>query len=141
MNILFDGECSACNERIRQSVTGEPFLPFKNIKLCSSCYEGIISEIYGMAGAGDGGMIHLIFQYCLQSSKNRKRRKTISNYKKVFKDLLQKYKFTCVHCNENEEKKLTIDHIHPVSKGGSDDFDNLQILCKPCNSRKGNRVG
>ncbi|RKN56241.1 HNH endonuclease [Micromonospora costi] len=34
---------------------------------------------------------------------------------------------------------LTVDHVHPWSKGGTDDLDNLQLLCRPCNSRKGAR--
>lgn len=43
----------------------------------------------------------------------------------------------CAHCGE--EDNLSIDHIRPISKGGSDDLDNLQILCRSCNSRKGDR--
>ena len=34
-------------------------------------------------------------------------------------------------------KNLTIDHIVPVSKGGQDHLDNLQLLCGYCNSSKG----
>lgn len=34
------------------------------------------------------------------------------------------------------EKQLTIDHIRPVSRGGTDDLFNLQVLCRNCNSRK-----
>lgn len=44
----------------------------------------------------------------------------------------------CVQCGSVED--LTLDHIYPWSLGGSDNEDNLQTLCKPCNSSKGARV-
>lgn len=40
----------------------------------------------------------------------------------------------CVQCGSPED--LAVDHIYPWSRGGSDDEDNLQALCQPCNSRK-----
>lgn len=43
----------------------------------------------------------------------------------------------CQHCGATDN--LTIDHIHPVSRGGSDDMDNLQVLCAWCNTSKGAR--
>lgn len=33
---------------------------------------------------------------------------------------------------------MTKDHIIPASRGGTDSKDNLQIMCSPCNSFKGN---
>lgn len=35
---------------------------------------------------------------------------------------------------------LEVDHIVPRSRGGTDDLDNLQTLCRTCNRRKGNRL-
>lgn len=46
--------------------------------------------------------------------------------------------FTCLHCGTGEA--LSLDHVYPHSLGGTDDMDNLQTLCRPCNSRKGVRV-
>ena len=36
-------------------------------------------------------------------------------------------------------RNLTMDHIVPSSKGGTDTDDNLQLLCGACNSKKGDR--
>ena len=35
-----------------------------------------------------------------------------------------------------EQGLLHLDHIQPYSRGGSDDLDNLQAMCQPCNLSK-----
>ncbi len=51
--------------------------------------------------------------------------------------LLEKWGRKCAYCGA-ENVPLTIDHIHPRSKGGSNRVSNLTLSCFPCNQRKGN---
>jgi 5-methylcytosine-specific restriction endonuclease McrA len=43
----------------------------------------------------------------------------------------------CNHCSTCIREKYHIDHNIPLSRGGSNKRENLQLLCPPCNLRKG----
>ena len=45
--------------------------------------------------------------------------------------------YRCVTCGDWHD--LSADHIVPESKGGPTTFENLQTMCRSCNSRKGAR--
>lgn len=53
---------------------------------------------------------------------------------KEWKDLKDKFNNKCAGCGL--EKKLTVDHIKPLSNGGSNYITNIQPLCLICNSTK-----
>ena len=44
----------------------------------------------------------------------------------------------CVYCDAVED--LTLDHVVPLSRGGSNEVGNLVTACRTCNSSKGARV-
>ena len=48
--------------------------------------------------------------------------------------LCEKYGNRCLACGQVVE--LTEDHIMPLVRGGTDSIDNIQPLCRVCNSRK-----
>ena len=49
--------------------------------------------------------------------------------------------YICKYCGRTEGNGLflCIDHIFPISLGGTSDLDNLQTLCNKCNQRKSNK--
>lgn len=51
--------------------------------------------------------------------------------------LIRRDGYKCAHHHCTSQDDLTIDHIMPVSKGGTDDLDNLRFLCRQHNSEKG----
>ncbi len=50
--------------------------------------------------------------------------------------LCRKYGNKCLACGSSE---ITVDHVVPLSKGGTNCIDNLQPLCSSCNSSKGTK--
>lgn len=54
------------------------------------------------------------------------------------KRVFERDAYRCVTCSGYHE--LTCDHVTPESKGGPTTFENLQTMCKSCNSRKGTQA-
>lgn len=52
--------------------------------------------------------------------------------------VMQRDGYACSECESPDE--LTLDHIWPYSRGGTDEPSNLRVLCRSCNSTKGARV-
>ena len=46
------------------------------------------------------------------------------------------YGFCCVYCSK-KQRRLTQDHIVPLSKGGGHTYSNVVPACRSCNSKKG----
>ena len=56
---------------------------------------------------------------------------TATEWRKV----MQRDGWKCLRCGEL--RNLSKDHVVPISRGGSNSADNLQTLCRSCNSWKG----
>lgn len=49
-----------------------------------------------------------------------------------------RYGNRCLACGG--QKKLTVDHVIPLSQGGTNDIGNIQPLCFSCNASKGTKT-
>ena len=73
----------------------------------------------------------------LEKKRNEPRRMAcrFTAMPEVKKYVYGKYGNRCLCCGSYE--KISLDHVIPISKGGKDEIENLQPLCKSCNSKKG----
>lgn len=79
---------------------------------------------------------HVAHEGVLWRRGNPVQRRTIPV--KVRAAVLKRDNYECVECGSPDE--LTLDHIWPYSKGGTDEPSNLRVLCRSCNSTKGART-
>lgn len=58
-----------------------------------------------------------------------------------FYQLCSRLDWCCSYCNSKlDNRTVTEDHIIPLSKGGSDDIENIAPACRYCNTQKGART-
>lgn len=55
------------------------------------------------------------------------------------KNIFIRDNYSCMYCGL-KPKRLTIDHIIPVSRGGKTNFENCVAACQLCNNKKGRRT-
>ena len=54
------------------------------------------------------------------------------------RSIKEKWNYECAYCGS--EENLTLDHITPTSKGGSDRVTNILCACHSCNHSKGHQM-
>ena len=79
-----------------------------------------------------------IYPYLLDRDERHLKLRSFS--KKIKREVFEAQKGVCRHCGETFRfEEMEGDHIDPWSEGGQTTADNCQMLCKPCNRRKGAR--
>lgn len=102
--------CDICKKLAKTSAIIE------NKRFCHSCYKILRKEHYdslrlGLRDKSKNYLSDEQIKYLINRDKN------------------------CVYCNNNNNK-LTFDHIVPISKGGKSELNNLVMACKKCNLSK-----
>lgn len=67
---------------------------------------------------------------------------TIQTIQRVYEDNIKKYgTLTCIYCLKLIKfGQDTLEHKQPLSRGGTNLYENLAIACKYCNTSKGNKT-
>lgn len=105
----------------------EHSVPFADIKILTENFESVN---YTKSKIGNESA----------KSKNAKRKaKRIAFTKSIRRQVYDKCGGSCGICGKPVDyDTFTIDHITPLSRGGTNDIENLQVACKECNMIKGN---
>lgn len=123
------------------------------IRRCIECgYEFNMSDIKYK------GKINLCSDECSRKHANRLKdknnRQRARRYGGVYQTInktkvFEKYKWRCAVCGRKTPKSLIgsindnapeLDHIIPLSKGGSHTYSNVQCLCRSCNGLKSDKI-
>lgn len=92
-------------------------------------------------GDGDAGLLSSILKEVLfgppiPEGQKPYRKKKIDGRLRI--KVFERDAYRCVKCGSWED--LCADHIYPESLGGESTMENLQTLCRPCNTSKGAKV-
>lgn len=116
---------------------------------CAYCGKSIYKNFYSCR-CGETGSYHLNnwnhdiekeWERSRQKAKSstRKQREKSAGAKYTKTDILklQKIHNNCCYFCGKESKKLSVDHLVPISRNGKNSKDNLVLACLSCNSAKG----
>ena len=116
-------ECLMCDNEV------DPMEFYKGMPLCWVCVDYVINvNSYLRSGEFDSWE-----KQKRQTPKYTKKKITHELKKQVF----ERDEYRCKHCGTHLD--LSADHIKPESWGGETTLENLQTLCRSCNSKKNNR--
>lgn len=78
---------------------------------------------------------------CLEKTRNyrAKKRNAVGSFTgDEWKHLVAEFNGKCAACGT--QTKLEADHMLPLSRGGTNTIDNIQPLCRQCNTRKATKT-
>jgi len=83
-----------------------------------------------------GGFVYLTPEAAMANLQALQRREAVKQWRQSIKEA---FGCKCAYCGVKSEQ-LTLDHIHPKTKGGEDLATNIVPACQRCNHRKGDQT-
>jgi 5-methylcytosine-specific restriction endonuclease McrA len=142
----------ATRDDIKSMAERSKSMPVKYLTVGDRNYWRYDSRWFTDSDGHDGDEVRsLVIAYDLRNEKKLSEAKTVAAAKRlpdgslresipgaVRHSVWERDGGACRSCGNKSE--LQYDHLIPVSMGGANTVDNLQILCGPCNRRKGASV-
>lgn len=134
---------SLYNKEIREKMSNikkEQYLsgltPWNRGKIMTKEYRDMISKtLIGKTGAESRNWKGGLSYFTVRAT--RKRENGGSHTSAQWETLKAQYNWTCPCCKIKEPIiKLVKDHVVPLAKGGSENIENIQPLCRSCNAKK-----
>lgn len=104
---------------------------------CPACLQRRAAELQEWVRVHGDGPLYTYTGPRPRTDLERRRARAATATKQHRSTVFDRDGHRCRLCGSTDN--LVLDHIVPISKGGSDDIGNLQTLCWSCNSRKGAR--
>jgi 5-methylcytosine-specific restriction endonuclease McrA len=142
--------CAYCNSGF--TVKPSKLNKNKRVFCCRECYYKFVSEKMAFTernsykGVRKDGQTKQVYHrnYCkrhpkrishLKASRYAREKGAVGNHSlEEWENMKIEFDNKCAFCRK--QKDLTKDHIIPLSEGGTDYIDNIQPLCRNCNSKK-----
>lgn len=94
------------------------------------------TELIEVKGINTTIIIPVTMSFVINKAPNLKNLDRISRYM-----LYKRDNGKCGYCGEEiSQKKATIDHVVPKSRGGKTEWGNVVLACYPCNSKKDDKT-
>jgi 5-methylcytosine-specific restriction endonuclease McrA len=115
----------------------------KVCKECSASFKGYSRAVFCTTKCGDK------YYRRIRKKKERARMRILKADNVDPIKVFEQHQWHCAHCNVYTPRHLKgkqhddspeLDHIIPLSKGGLHAYNNVQLLCRRCNSIKSDRI-
>ena len=111
-------------------------------KVCAMCFQEFFpigrNQIYCGSSKQKTGCSAIRQRQWTYNTPSRRNGRKARNFLPARPHLIQSLGGKCRLCGTLEN--LSINHIRPVSAGGSDELENLEVLCRSCNIQEYHRL-
>lgn len=138
LNYDFHGICLGENDKLIHNflTAEEEDYDYIDYELLGNPFSKLVDMLNAQLQIGNIAVRRFCFE--LLPNKIKPKRKRTHVPRGLRHEVFKRDQYRCVECGASKDDGATlhVDHKIPVSKGGTDELENLQTLCSDCNLNK-----